>query len=53
MKVLIYAGCLLVGTILNMILGNVTGYRAGALLLYVIIVFVANWLCKKWDERNS
>jgi ribosomal protein L40E len=53
MKVLIWIGCFLVASILNTILGYATGIKAGYLVFYFAVYFVAKKLCNKWDERKS
>ena len=52
MKVLIWIGCFLVASILNTILGYATGIKAGYLVFYFFVYFVAKKLCNKWDERK-
>ena len=49
MKVVIWAGCLVVGTLLNALLGLLTGFKLGFLLFYPIVFFVAKKLCDHWD----
>ena len=53
MKILIWAGCILVATILNTLLGYATGFKVGYLIFYAAVYFVANKLCQKWDERKG
>lgn len=53
MKIVIYVLCFFVGTALNMMLGRVFGVRLGALLLFVLLLSIASWLCRKWDERKE
>ena len=53
MKVLIWFGCIFVATILNTLLGYVTGIKAGYLVMYFGVYFVARKLCQKWDERKK
>ncbi len=53
MKVLIWIGCFIVATILNSWLGLLTGIRAGYLVFYLAVYFVAKKLCSKWDEHKK
>ena len=53
MKALIWFGCLFVATILNMALGYMTGYKVGYGIFYFVVIYVANRLCKKWDEHKE
>ena len=53
MKVLIWIGCFLVATILNTLLGYATGFKAGYLVFYFAVCFVAKKLCNKWDEHKE
>ncbi len=53
MKVLIWIGCFFVATILNTLLGYATGIKAGFLIFYLVVYFVAKKLCNKWDERKE
>ena len=53
MKVLIWIGCFLVATILNTLLGYATGIKAGYLVFYFAVYFVAKKLCNKWEEHKS
>lgn len=53
MKVLIWFLTILVATILNALLGYATGIKAGYLVFYIAVYFVAKKLCQKWDERNQ
>ena len=49
MKILIWIGCIFVATILNTILGYSTGIKAGYVVFYFAVYFVAKRLCQKWD----
>ncbi len=51
MKVLIWVGCFLAATILNTLLGFVTGIKIGYLLFYLGVYFAAKKLCEMWDEH--
>lgn len=53
MKVLIWIGCILIATVLNFILGYATGIKAGYFVFYAVVFFVANKLCRKWDEHKK
>lgn len=53
MKVLIWIGCFFVATILNTLLGYATGIKAGYLVFYFAVYFVAKKLCNKWDEHKG
>ena len=50
MKILIWIGSILVITMSNIILGLLTGYRLGYILIYFAYFFVPPFLCRKWDE---
>ncbi len=50
-KALIWIACILVATILNTLLGYATGVKAGYLVFYFAVYFVAKKLCDKWDEH--
>ena len=52
MKVLIWIGTLFVATLLNVLLGEAIGFRAGGLLLYDVVYFVAKKLCDMWDASH-
>lgn len=53
MKVLIWIGCIFVASILNAILGEITGFKIGYLLFYLGVSFLARKLCQKWDEHKE
>ena len=53
MKVLIWLGCIFVATLLNLMLGYVTGYMIARGLALCITFFIAHKLCKKWDEHKE
>lgn len=53
MKVLIWFGCIFVATILNTLLGYVTGVKLGYLVFYLGVYFAARKLCQKWDEHKE
>lgn len=40
-------------TILNTLLGYATGVKAGYLVFYLAVYFVAKKLCNKWDEHKE
>lgn len=52
MKVLIWVLTIVVGTIINTLIGYATGIKAGAVLLYIAEYFVAKKLCQKWDKHK-
>jgi len=52
-KVLIWFLTILVATILNALLGYATGIKAGYLVFYIAVYFVAKKLCQMWDERKQ
>ena len=51
MKVLIWILTIFIGTLLNNLIGQATGIKAGAMLLYLGEFFIARMLCEKWDEH--
>ncbi len=51
-KVLIYILVFFFGTLINNIIGYLVGFRAGALLLYIIDYFIAKKLCQIYDEKK-
>lgn len=53
MKVLIWIGCMFVATLLNTMLGYLVGFKAGTFVVYLIVAYFANKLCKKWDEHKE
>ena len=53
MKVLIWILTITIGSILNGILGSLTGIKFGAVLLYGIEVFIALKLCKLYDKKRQ
>lgn len=53
MKILIWAVSLFVFALVNTIIGETTGFRAGSLVLVLLVSGVARWLCKKYDEKNG
>lgn len=53
MKVLIWIGCIIVATILNTLLGYATGIKAGYIVFYIAVYFVAKKLGNKWDEHKE
>lgn len=53
MKALIWFGCFFVATILNTLLGQATGIKAGYLVFYLAVYFVAKKLCNLWDEHKT
>lgn len=52
MKVLIWFSTILVATVLNGLLGYITGIKAGYIVFYIAVYFVAKRLCKAWDEHK-
>ena len=53
MKFLIWFGCFLTASILNIILGYAIGIKAGYLVIYFAVFFVSKKLCAKWDEYKE
>lgn len=53
MKVLIWGLTLFVASLLNVLLGYAFGFRAGYILVYLVVWFVAKKLCKMWDVRKQ
>ncbi len=53
MKVLIWAGCIVLGVVLNYMLMQVIGFGLGQALLFVVIVFVAKKLCAEYDKQKA
>jgi len=51
MKIIIWIAVIYAGTVLNLLLGYITGIRAGALVLYFVEAWAARKLCQKWDEH--
>lgn len=51
MKILIWVLTILVGTVINVTVGQLTGIQSGAFLLYIAEAFVAKLLCDKWNEH--
>ena len=52
MKILIWFLTIVIGTIINTLLGYAIGVQAGAVLLYLVEFYIAKKLCEKWDERS-
>ena len=55
MKVLIWILCIFAGAVLLTLIRS-AGVELGAIpmvVLYALIFWVANTLCKKWDENHS
>ena len=53
MKTLIWIGCFLVATILNVLLGSLTGFRIGYLLFYIVVSYIAKSLCNALDKKEK
>lgn len=53
MKVFIWIGCIFVATLLNTLLGDIIGIKAGYMVFYFVVCFVAKKLCDKWDEYKE
>ena len=53
MKGLIWFLCIVVATILNVILGKITGVKMGYFVCYLVVYSVANNLCDKWDKYKT
>lgn len=52
MKVLIWISTLFIITLLNVILGEATGFRAGTLVIYFFWFWLAKKLCSLWDKNR-
>lgn len=52
MKVLIWVLTIIIGTAINVLIGEVTGVRLGAFLLYIVEAAIARKLCQRWDEKH-
>ena len=52
MKVLIWLGCIVAASLINLALGYLTGFQAGYLVVYLAVVYAAKKLCAKWDEKH-
>lgn len=53
MHVIIYVASILIVTLINVIIGLFTGYRAGHLVLYLVCFFIARKLCQKYDDAHE
>ena len=53
MKILIWIGTLILITALNVLLGELIGFRMGSILLYLAWWFITKALIKKWDEHHN
>lgn len=53
MKVLIWAGCIVLGVVLNYMLLQATGFALGSVLLLVLIFYVAKKLCAAYDKQKE
>ena len=53
MKALIWIGCFLGYTFLNLLLGEATGFRAGWLIFYAAWFYTSKGLCKALDDRRE
>ena len=52
MKALIWISTLFIITLLNVILGEATGFRAGTLVIYFFWFWLAKKLCSLWDKNR-
>ena len=52
MKVIIWISSFFVITVLNVILGYATGFRAGYVIVYLLWFFISKTLCRKWDTHK-
>ena len=52
MKALIWILSCFIFSILNVILGEITGIRVGSVLFYVIWYYSARAMCKAWDKHR-
>lgn len=53
MKALIWISCFFIASILNAILGYLTGWKVGYLLFYIGVYYVAKKTYKKWAEYKG
>ncbi len=53
MKILIWLATILFFNILNAILGDVTGFKLGYILIWIPIYFIARKLCASWERRKN
>ena len=53
MKVFIWIATLSIGAALNTLLGYITGFRAGPVLLFVAEFYLAHKWCQIWDAREQ
>lgn len=51
MKAFIWISSCLVFSVLNVILGEATGFRIGSVLFYLIWFYSARAMCKAWDKH--
>lgn len=53
MKVLIWFFCIMTNAVITVLLGYMGVFLGGipTALLFVLTVYAANWLCKKWDAH--
>ena len=51
MKVLIWVLTLFFGALINNMIGEATGIKAGALVLFIAEGYLARKLCEKWDDH--
>ena len=52
MKALIWILSCFIFSVLNVILGEITGIRVGSVLFYVIWYYSARAMCKAWDKHR-
>ena len=52
MKIVIWFLTFFVSSILNAILGYITGFKLGACLLYIVEYHIGKLLCERWDENH-
>ena len=50
MKILIWFLTIFAATALNMLLGTITGIKAGYVVFYLAVYHIANHFCQKWDN---
>lgn len=53
MKAFIWIVSFFVFSFLNMLLGEATGFRVGAVLIYLLWYFSCRAMCNAWDRRKS
>ena len=52
MKALIWIGTLFLVVLANELLGVAIGFKAGYLVIILLVTFIGKSLTKKWDEKH-